>query len=1107
MDEDLPIEVDERTLPPPRARLVVTPGGRFKQDEDVRPPEPDIPTYAPPGYEAPEPEKVIDEAAEAEAAREIAAIRSRRSAVTERKEDTWNTAVDSFVKSFMEMPEKAIQSIDESFAGHYVPEGAKFQNDAGEYLDADMNVLPVTRKPTVLPATKDASSGEIEPAFPGALDVVTTPGTTSGRTASLAAGFRRPPGIGHNQGPPMPPTAAPPPMVPPQGPGRQIIRGHDDRDPTTWDKIYTEVYDDLHPLKVAQTQIDRSGVPINPEEMFYELARLTRGAYGRTEQALKNGTFDFNTLQNNGQSLQEVLKPVANDLDAFENFAVALRDIELHGRGINTGADIAQAQALVAGATQQQRQALSGLHAYQDRVLQYLADSGVMSQDAITNIRAANKHYVPFQRLMENSKDINAGRTLRPFDPVRRIKGSDRDILSPIETIIRNTHLFIDLAEKNRAMQALEQAAMSRGMTGLLRPVPRGSHPVHVSQQEVEAFLQGANVPIPPQFYGAPDNFAIFRPNAFNPKPNEIVVYRDGKPRVYQVDKDIAKAVNGMNAEQVSAVMNIASYPTRWLRSGVVLADLLVKNPLRDQFSAAGLSRNGFVPLYTYLKGLRHYFGNTAQYQDWLKHGGANAALTAMDRRYIEEYIGTLTKSGLRPTTMNPITWVTNSLSKLAELGEQPSRIGEYVSAVEPGPFRRLKGVQPKTKHQGAYESREVTTDFQRRGAAEWIKSMGRLNEFFNPNLQGPDRFIRSMKDDPDGTAFRYAAYIVMPTLLAYAYNRNDPRTKEIPRYERDTFWHFPVDKWQPITEEEAKRIPPEWKRNNDGVWEMNVGTVLRYPKPFEMGVAASAIERALDDYFTDHPEAWTDYFKSITNALVPQVIPTFARVPIEIASNFSFFRHRPIVSKRIESPKDRRLEYYPYTKESAKFLSNIVGPLLPESAMASPAMIEYLVNGWAGQWGSHVLSLSDKILGIAKPSKKGEKSESTLADIPFVRAVVTRMPTSGSQSVRDFYDNLNASTQTANTVRRLRRNDETEDADTLKAGQSTVRMQSTAKAIANLYRMIESIDRSTRLNGKQKRVAIDKYSLTIVLMAQEANKKYYEDQKRLKERMKEGVR
>ncbi len=124
---------------------------------------------------------------------ERAAERTRRSVRNARHEsDYLGTFAKEFAKSARSMPEKAIQSIDESFAGHYVPEGAAFQNDAGEYLDKDMNVLPVTRKPTVLPATKNPVTGEVEAAMPGVLDILTTPGGTSGRVASLTAGARLP---------------------------------------------------------------------------------------------------------------------------------------------------------------------------------------------------------------------------------------------------------------------------------------------------------------------------------------------------------------------------------------------------------------------------------------------------------------------------------------------------------------------------------------------------------------------------------------------------------------------------------------------------------------------------------------------------------------------------------------------------------------------------------------------------------------------------------------------------------------------------------------------------------------------------------------------------
>jgi hypothetical protein len=42
---------------------------------------------------------------------------------------------------------------------------------------------------------------------------------------------------------------------------------------------------------------------------------------------------------------------------------------------------------------------------------------------------------------------------------VKRIKGSGRDIINPLESIVKNTHTLVGLVEQNRAMAALVRQA------------------------------------------------------------------------------------------------------------------------------------------------------------------------------------------------------------------------------------------------------------------------------------------------------------------------------------------------------------------------------------------------------------------------------------------------------------------------------------------------------------------------------------------------------------------------------------------------------------------------------------------------------------------------
>lgn len=1010
----------------------------------------------------------------------------------------WSQVPKEFMRGVREGPLSALKSWYETTEGRYYPDKGAYLGDDNRFYESKEafergEPIPDQRKPTILPVTPNPEGG-VDLAMPGILDVWNTLGSPVKGAATLGAGVTRHgiPGVGHNQGPPLhppgppvppgagpplppPPGAAPPPMAPGPASTRQIIRGQDDQTKLTWDERYTRLIDDLHPLKKLQDEVAQQGA-LAPDEQFYQLARLTRGSYGRAQQALDNGTYDFHTLQNNGVGLKQVLNPVRNNMDAFEEYAVAVRDIELLNRGIDPGVTRTDAMAKInaAAAHPEFRTALRNLHGYQDRILEYLGDSGILSPQALANIRANNRAYVPFNRAMDTEEIMGMARNLKPGNPIYKIQGSQRDILSPLETIVRNTHKFLDLAEKNRALNALVDAAQTRGLHGLVQDA------------------------------GAA--------NIFNrPGPDQIKVWRNGTPRLYTVDPEVAKAVNGMGRQEIDAVVDMISKPARWLRAGAVLApDFLARNLTRDQLSAAIFSKNGYIPFIDYLRGVGHMAWKSKHYENWLKSGGANSNLVTLERRYVRDQLDNMRESGWMQklwNNKNPIKF----LEKASEYSEQPSRIAEFVRSQKRG----------KTTHESGFESREVTVDFARHGASKAMQNFSQATAFFNPTIQGHDRLARAFIDNPYSTAFKIGAYITLPTLMAYAYNRQDPRMKDVPRQERDTYWHYPTNDWRPISQEEmaslkkhgAGPIPKDWsnwiKTDKNGQTYFNYGEIHRIPKPHEMGVFfGSSVERSLDAYFYKHPDAFKGFTKSLASATLPPLLPQAGLAPIEAITNYRFFTESPLVPKRVSSPRDRQYEYTPFTTETAKLVGNIIGQVAPESQLASPIVLENYVSAWAGTLGRYTLQLMDASMeggrrtaaalkgDNRKPKVSPEWSE---ADIPVWRAFVTRLPATSAQPVRDFYQNLESSTTAKALMSRVAKSSEFEDSSQrgLTRGRiaaahpeatMALNMAKTGVAVNRMFKAMEMIMNNRDMTPREKRRAIDMLSINMMYATTQAN-------------------
>lgn len=109
-----------------------------------------------------------------------------------------------------------------------------------------------------------------------------------------------------------------------------------------------------------------------------------------------------------------------------------------------------------------------------------------------------------------------------------------------------------------------------------------------------------------------------------------------GKAITLEVPPEVAGAIKATNAENVNAVLKILAVPARTLRAGAVLApDFLLRNLARDQISAYLQSRSGYVPVLDAVRGAFSLVKKDADFQNWLKSGGANAAMVALDRAYL----------------------------------------------------------------------------------------------------------------------------------------------------------------------------------------------------------------------------------------------------------------------------------------------------------------------------------------------------------------------------------------------------------------------------------------------------------------------------------------
>jgi hypothetical protein len=821
-------------------------------------------------------------------------------------------------------------------------------------------------------------------------------------------------------------------------------------------ELYTKTIDDLHPLeKIVKEMAGGEKIPAAKDP--YKLARLLRGWHGKAEAFLKNKPFDFDTYKDieGAKSLKDILAPVKDNLDEFRAYIVSKRAIELDNRQIETGILREDAERLVAEYDKKYSKTFEDLKEFQDRTLTYLKQAGLLEPKAYEKMRQANQDYIPFYRVFEEQKNGGTGSGLQARNPVKTIKGSWRDIQDPLESIIKNTFLYINLAEKNAVGRALVDLAKSKeGMGKFVEKIPAPMKGIEVKAEELQDWLKkvGLEGEMTPEMLES-DSLMIFRPNAFMPKDNVIAVWNKGKRELYEVHPEVARVFQALDKETTNTVLKIISLPASWLRAGATLTpEFIARNPLRDQWSAFINSKYGFVPGFDTVRSIFSMAKKDDIYWEWKKSGADHSMLVSMDRDYLQDNLGDLLQQyPLRNVVRNPI----NALRILSELGEAGTRIGEFRRGVE------KEGETKEGIQAAGFASREVTLDFSRVGAQ--TRAVNSIIAFWNAQVQDIDKIARQFKENPLGTSVKVAASITLPSVLLTIANHDDPRFKEISQWQKDLFWIVCTDK---------------------NVW--------RIPKPFTLGILFGSVPERVTSYILDQdPKAFNNILETLSRGFSPGFYPTMLIPLTENWANKSMFFDRSIVPRSREDLLPE-YQYSEFTTETAKGLGRLIGkfPGMDRTGAASPAYIENLIRGWTGGLGKYALDIADlglRATGITK--KEYEAPTKTLADIPLIKAFSIRFPSSGAASIEEFYENFEKTNQVNKTFKVLIEKDRNPEAALRLLRESGMEdLNGVHKALGNMRNVIDLVYRNPSMTGDEKRQLIDTIYLQMIQIAKQGN-------------------
>lgn len=626
--------------------------------------------------------------------------------------------------------------------------------------------------------------------------------------------------------------------------------------------VYTKAIDELNPLKDLVEEVERqTGEKIAFDDNPYMQAWLARGWVGKAETLIEHGAPEHGI-----KPLKEILKGVGEkEHKEFSAYLVALHDLDLHKNKQKATFDYTEDAAVLgkhAGNERFQKAAVA-IYKYQDYMLQMLVKEGMLTAKAYHTMRKMYPHYIPFFRDMSDAgmqSFLSGGKGFVDVSsPVKRFKGSTRDIIDPLESIVKNTFQFYNAVERNHVGRTFAKLADKNGVGQIVERVNGNK--------------------------AATDN-------TFN-------VWENGEKVTYETTPELIQTMRMLDKDQSNMVAKILSYPANWLRAGATLSpEFILRNPVRDMIGASIYSKHGFIPVLDTFKGLSLFLKKGELYWEYMKSGAAHAAMVSLDRDYLGGQLRDIMSRESKVTKLikNPI----EVLRAMSEATEMATRLAEFDNARKgyTGVSNRLFGKdrKPLTAREAALESRDITLDFSRRGSH--TKKANQVIAFFNATIQGADKMARAFKEDPRGMTVKTMLYITLPSVLLWYMNKDDERYQELPQWEKDTFWIIPG-------KENMYRVPKPFE----------AGVLF--------GTSFERMLQYFDDAKNNRKSVgFKGFGDRVVDSLAPSFMPTAMIPVVEAMTNYSLFRQRNIIPQSQEN-LPAHLQYGANTSEVAKFVGD----------------------------------------------------------------------------------------------------------------------------------------------------------------------------------------
>lgn len=729
---------------------------------------------------------------------------------------------------------------------------------------------------------------------------------------------------------------------------------------------------------------------------------------------------------------------------------------------INTGIDPHVAEAFL----DKLKEAHNGRDIYEDahKVMQnvkdasvdYATNSGLFSPEQAQAMKDLNRAHIVFKRALDPTYNPNYGKGFNVRMPVRKMKGSDKQIVDPVTADVDNLHTIIAMADRNRAIGNIIGLIESKNKIAEIKGLPAVVDMEKVGESEGpsmkgELFDENGNA-IPPEQAKGAEPFLATRRMQGRLGPDDFIYYRNGVPEIWRVkDPNLAEIIRSEPpSRKTNLVVQLFTKFAGLARAGIT-ADL--GYPFRavthGQLASAVAAQHGALPFRDAMSGFWDVVNKSDAYREWQRNGGAATALSDLDRNYIQKDIDKIfDKTDTTFSVYNSFRHPIEMMREIQHNVDAMSRVGYY---------KRITGAHEYSPMKAAMLARTAYLDNMEGFSGQWVNTWSHMVPFMPIGFKDIEQVGAAIKRNPVSFMVKAGVIITLPTVLNYLLNYEadqklppGQRYSDLPRWQRDMYWVTP-----PIN-----------------------GVRYNIKRPYTMGFLAGTIPERFMDYMVEQdPRAFKEWKDSMIAQYMPPFTPAFIQPIAEQYTNKNFYTGRPLVKDSL-ARLSGYMQYKPDTTETAKNISKLLGPPGLAIADTSPIVVQNYAREWLGTLPMEVLKALE--MPFKPPGKPGE-----LSDLPFVGSFITRHPDMGAQPIMDFYDEMDKlETAHADFRMALARQDMSEVKDTTKL-QAFVNISDLKTAMRNQEAVIDAINENNTMTPDEKRQRTDALYSALVVEAQ----------------------